>query len=133
MTRPDLNARLEAVVKQYVAPGSASAAALFRIFGVAWAGIWGGKIVQAWSQFSAETWDKVPLSDATHASMNHDHREVPRVLEQTPMPASGSAAGATGVAGGIVNIDTVDALARQIGFDARYQVNLPEGAAGSGR
>jgi len=67
----------------------------FLISGLAWAGIWGGKMVQAWSQFPAEKWDNVPLSDATHASMDHDRREVPWVLEQTPMPASGSDAGAT--------------------------------------
>jgi uncharacterized iron-regulated membrane protein len=102
----------------------------FLISGLAWAGIWGGKMVQAWSQFPAEKWDNVPLSDETHASMNHDRREVPWALEQTPMPASGSDIGAVGVEGGIVTIDTVDALARDIGFDARYQLNVPQADAG---
>lgn len=101
----------------------------FLISGLAWAGIWGGKMVQAWSQFPAEKWDNVPLSDETHASMNHDRKEVPWALEQTPMPASGSDAGAAGVTGAI-NIDSVDAFARQIGFDARYQLNLPSGGSG---
>ncbi len=101
----------------------------FLISGLAWAGIWGGKMVQAWSQFPAEKWDNVPLSDETHASMNHDRKEVPWALEQTPMPASGSDAGAAGVTGA-VNIDSVDAFARQIGFDARYQLNLPSGGSG---
>lgn len=96
----------------------------FLISGLAWAGIWGGKIVQAWSQFPAEKWDNVPLSDATHASMNHDRREVPWALEQTPMPASGGDAGNIGVVGP-VTLDSVDQLARTIGFDARYQLNLP--------
>ncbi|APX12210.1 PepSY-associated TM helix domain-containing protein [Tateyamaria omphalii] len=102
---------------------------LFLISGLAWAGIWGGKIVQAWSQFPAEKWDNVPLSDDTHASMNHDRREVPWALEQTPMPASGSAEGITGITGPIT-VDSVDALARTIGFDARYQLNLPSGDTG---
>ncbi|MDO6589285.1 PepSY domain-containing protein [Loktanella sp. D2R18] len=101
----------------------------FLISGLAWAGIWGGKMVQAWSQFPAEKWANVPLSDKTHASMNHERREVPWALEQTPLPASGSAMGADGVAG-FVSIDTVDALAREIGFDARYQMNLPSGDTG---
>ncbi|AEI93689.1 PepSY-associated TM helix domain-containing protein [Roseobacter litoralis] len=102
----------------------------FLISGLAWAGIWGGKIVQAWSQFPAEKWDNVPLSDETHASMNHDRREVPWVLEQTPMPASGSDVGSAGVENGVVTLDAVDALARQIGFDARYQLNLPQSQDG---
>lgn len=101
----------------------------FLISGLAWAGIWGGKMVQAWSQFPAEKWDAVPLSDDTHAAMNHERREVPWALEQTPMPASGSETGVGGLAGP-VTIDAVDALAREIGFDARYQLNLPRGEQG---
>ncbi len=101
----------------------------FLISGLAWAGIWGGKMVQAWSHFPAEKWDNVPLSDDIHASMNHDRREVPWALEQTHLPASGSGAGITGITGA-VTIDSVDQLARAIGFDARYQLNLPLGKTG---
>jgi uncharacterized iron-regulated membrane protein len=103
--------------------------AFFLVSGLAWSGVWGEKLVQAWSQFPAEKWDSVPLSDDIHASMNHDRKEVPWALELTPMPASGSHAGHEGVSGA-VTIDTLDALARQIGFDARYQLNLPQGATG---
>lgn len=103
----------------------------FFISGLAWTGIWGGKFVQAWSQFPAEKWDNVPLSDVTHASMNNGVKEVPWALEQTPMPASGSAAGAAVLPSGTpLNIDTLDKLARQIGFDGRYQMNLPQGEKG---
>lgn len=102
----------------------------FLISGLAWAGIWGGKMVQAWSQFPAEKWDNVPLSDETHASMNHNRREVPWALEKTPLPASGSEAGAVGVIGGMVSIDAIDALAREIGFEARYQLNVPQSETG---
>ncbi|MEM9228893.1 MAG: PepSY domain-containing protein [Pseudomonadota bacterium] len=98
----------------------------FLISGLAWAGIWGGKMVQAWSQFPAEKWDNVPLSDETHASLNHDRREVPWALEQTPLPASGSAAGSGGIPQGPVTIDSIDSLAREIGFDARYQLSVPQ-------
>ncbi|WP_299409294.1 PepSY domain-containing protein [uncultured Roseobacter sp.] len=102
----------------------------FLVSGLAWAGIWGGKIVQAWSQFPAEKWDAVPLSDDTHANMNQARREVPWALELTPMPASGSDAGVAGITGTVVTIDSVDALARALGFDARYQMNLPSGDTG---
>ncbi len=102
----------------------------FLISGLSWSGVWGGKMVQAWSQFPAEKWDAVPLSDDIHASMNHDRREVPWALEQTPMPASGSDAGTEGVRDTVVTLDTVDALAREIGFDARYQLNLPQSDTG---
>jgi len=102
----------------------------FLISGLSWAGIWGGKMVQAWSQFPAEKWDAVPLSDDIHASMNHDRREVPWALEQTPMPASGSDAGIEGVQDGPITIDTVNLLAREIGFDARYQLNVPQSPTG---
>ena len=103
----------------------------FLISGLAWAGVWGAKIVQAWSTFPAEKWDNVPLSDTTHASMNHGPKEVPWALEQTQMPASGSQAGTTVMTGGTaINVDTMDRLARQIGFDGRYQMNLPNGDTG---
>ncbi|MFT3987669.1 PepSY-associated TM helix domain-containing protein [Aestuariivirga sp.] len=35
----------------------------FFISGLSWAGIWGGKYVQAWSTFPAEKWDNVPLAE----------------------------------------------------------------------
>ena len=103
----------------------------FLISGLSWAGIWGGRMVQAWSTFPAAKWDAVPLSDVTHASMNDGPKEVPWALEQTPMPASGSPAGTPGVPDGTrVGIDSIDALAREIGFDGRYQLNLPQGETG---
>ncbi len=103
----------------------------FLVSGLAWTGVWGEKMVQAWSQFPAEKWDNVPLSDDIHASMNHDRKEVPWALELTPMPASGSHAGHAGLAEGtVVDIDTLNALAREIGFKARYQLNLPAGETG---
>jgi uncharacterized iron-regulated membrane protein len=102
----------------------------FLISGLSWSGVWGGKMVQAWSQFPAEKWDAVPLSDDIHASMNHDRREVPWALEQTQMPASGSDAGTGGVVDTAVTLDAVDTLAREIGFDARYQLNVPQSDTG---
>lgn len=104
---------------------------LFLVSGLSWAGIWGEKFVQAWSTFPAEKWG-APLSDVTHASMNHGAtKEVPWALEQAPMPASGSEAGATGLAEGVpVTLDTIVAFAGQIGFDNRFQLNVPKGDTG---
>ncbi len=104
----------------------------FFISGLAWTGVWGAKIVQAWSTFPAEKWDNVPLSDKTHASMNHGSlKEVPWALEQTPLPVSGSSAGVTGLPAGMpVNVDTVADFARSVGFNEQFRINLPNGDTG---
>jgi uncharacterized iron-regulated membrane protein len=100
---------------------------VFLLSGLSWAGIWGDKFTQAWSTFPAGKWDNVPLSDATHASMNHNGiKEVPWALEQTQMPASGSEAGVTGTPEGQpVTLDSIVALARTLGFDQRFQLAFP--------
>ncbi|MFA6153264.1 PepSY-associated TM helix domain-containing protein [Mesorhizobium sp.] len=104
----------------------------FLLSGLSWTGIWGTRIVQAWSTFPAAKWDNVPLSDKTHASMNHGAmKEVPWTLEQTPMPMSGSEAGATGLpAGSLVDLDTVAAFARANGFTEQFRINAPQGDDG---
>ncbi|WP_426033641.1 PepSY-associated TM helix domain-containing protein [Cypionkella sp. TWP1-2-1b2] len=99
----------------------------FLISGLSWAGIWGEKYVQAWSTFPATKWDNVPLSDKRHKDMNMTADDtVPWGLEQTPMPASGSDAGVTGLAMGVpVSLENIVALGRTIGFQGRFQVALP--------
>lgn len=101
--------------------------AFFLLSGLAWAGIWGGKFVQPWSTFPAEKWDNVPLSDATHASMNHTAREeVPWTLELAPLPESGSQAGRQILPEGTpLGFETVTAAARALGFGARVQIAAP--------
>ncbi|TYR34305.1 PepSY domain-containing protein [Mesorhizobium microcysteis] len=97
---------------------------VFLISGLSWAGIWGERMVQAWNTFPAEKWG-APLSDVTHASMNHDGaHEVPWGLEQTPLPASGSLAGTDAIEGD-VTIDSVAQFARGLGFVGRFQINIP--------
>ncbi|GAA4134946.1 PepSY domain-containing protein [Aminobacter aganoensis] len=132
---PNFAARGRAAWKElHVSAGFYMAVVLlfFLISGLSWAGIWGEKITQAWSTFPAEKWDNVPLSDKTHASMNHGAlKEVPWAIEQTAMPVSGSEAGASGVPEGTpVNLDTVAALARTIGFDGQFRINVPQGEDG---
>lgn len=105
---------------------------VFLVSGLSWAGIWGEKFIQAWNTFPAEKWNNVPLSDETHASMNHGAiKDVPWTLEQTPMPASGSNAGIDAIAPGTpVDLDSVAAFGREIGYEGRFRISLPGGAAG---
>ncbi|WP_422374618.1 PepSY-associated TM helix domain-containing protein [Roseibium sp.] len=132
---PELRARgrdlwksLHKVVGAYVA----LVLLVFLVSGLAWAGIWGEKFVQAWSTFPAEKWSNVPLSDETHASMNHGAiKDVPWGLEQTLMPASGSDAGLDAIPEGIaVNLDSVAAFGRAIGYEGRFRVSFPSGDTG---
>lgn len=105
---------------------------VFLLSGLSWSGIWGERFVQAWSTFPAEKWDNVPLSEDIHVSMNHGAvKDVPWALEQTPMPASGSDAGVTGIAEGVpVNADTVAALAGALGYRGRFRMSFPRGETG---
>ncbi len=103
---------------------------VFLLSGLAWTGIWGDKFVKPWSSFPAEKWDNVPLSDATHASLNHSPlHNVPWGLEATPMPASGSTAGTAAVPGP-VTLDTVAHWAGVNGFAGQYKIGLPAGETG---
>jgi uncharacterized iron-regulated membrane protein len=106
--------------------------ALFLITGMAWASIWGEKWVQAWSTFPAEKWDNVPLSDTTHASMNHDgDKSVPWALEQTPMPESGSFTGVQVLPEGApVTLDSVAQIGRAIGIEGRFRITAPADETG---
>jgi len=98
----------------------------FLVSGLSWTGFWGGNYVQPWNTFPANKYD-APKSDKTHASMNHGAmKEVPWTLEQTPMPMSGSMAGAPGLAEGTpVSLSTVTAFARSHGFDEQFRVSPP--------
>jgi len=102
---------------------------LFLLSGLSWTGVWGSQMVQAWSTFPAEKWG-APLSDTTHAEMNHNAiEEVPWALEQTPVPASGSLKGTEAIQGE-VTIDKVAGFADSLAFDGRYQINMPQEETG---
>jgi uncharacterized iron-regulated membrane protein len=133
--RPDLSLRGRALwrsLHQTLGIWMSVVLLFFLLSGLAWAGVWGGKIVQAWSTFPAEKWDSVPLSDKAHASMNHGAtKEVPWTLEQTLMPKSGSGAGIEGLPMGTpVVAESLAALGRAIGFDGRFQISAPAGEDG---
>ncbi len=105
---------------------------IFLISGMAWTGIWGEKFVQAWSSFPAEKWSDVPLSDETHASMNHGAmKDVPWGLEKTPMPESGSNAGLDAIPDGIaINADSISEFAYLLGYEGRFRIHYPNGKQG---
>jgi len=95
----------------------------FFISGLAWASIWGGKFVQAWSSFPAEKWDDVPLSTQTHASMNHgSEEEMPWNLEQTLIPESHDHAAM--LAAGTMQDDTE--MANDINVDAEAKLGIDQ-------
>ncbi|MDK9737356.1 PepSY domain-containing protein [Vibrio sp. D404a] len=109
---------------------------LFLLSGLAWAGFWGGKMVQAWSSFPAQMWDDVPLSEQTHASLNHgSEEEYPWNLEQTPLPESHDHSAMTDehshhmVSGESISLDQVVKQATELGF-TYYRVNFPHSETG---
>ena len=99
----------------------------FMVSGLAWSGIWGSKMTQAWSTFPAEKWDNVPLSDKTTESLNGSgKKQVPWGMEQTPLPQSGSAAGVAVLKEGTpLNLDTMVGLGRTLGIEGRFQIAYP--------
>lgn len=106
---------------------------VFLLSGLAWAGIWGGKFVQPWSSFPITKSKQIPISKKhTHAEMNHGAiKEVPWGLEQTPMPESGSQAGITAMQKNQpINLATVAAFARHLGYKGRFRINFPKGETG---
>ena len=109
---------------------------LFCLSGIAWAGIWGGKMVQSWSQFPAGKWgvEPNPVSTLpTHGDVLNDGKtkEAPWILELTPMPVSGTTKSENGISPSEpMTLETVDRFAREIGFKGRYQLNLPKGETG---
>ncbi len=132
---PDLSRRGRGLWKElHVKTGAWISVVLlfFLISGLAWTGIWGGQFVQAWSTFPAEKWEAIPLSDDTHATMNHGAlHEVPWGLEQTRMPMSTLiAASGDQVAPSSFSLNEVVVLARDIGFDEQFRVNVPSDPTG---
>ena len=126
---------------------------LFILSGLSWTGFWGGKLVQAWSTFPAQMWDDIPLSNETHASLNHgSEEEMPWNLEQTPLPLSqdkpaehvhqveeaseahdhskmGEDHSQHVLSASNFSIDDVIAKAQSLGF-TQYKVNFPRSETG---
>ena len=103
----------------------------FLITGLAWSGIWGEKMVQAWDSFPAGKWGNppAPVSDQTYATLNNAGKEVPWALEKKTMPASDPNTDEPRLIDN-PGLDDINQFARKIGFDGRYQLNLPKGETG---
>lgn len=95
----------------------------FLLSGLAWTNVWGGKLVQAWSSLSVTNYaTSASKSTPTHDSMNqHGQHQVPWVLEQVPMPESGS-----GSVNHRLTMDEVLHIASKQGLGGRYRVQIPD-------
>ncbi|MEZ8055115.1 MULTISPECIES: PepSY-associated TM helix domain-containing protein [Vibrio] len=109
---------------------------MFLLSGLAWAGFWGGKMVQAWSSFPAQMWDDVPLSQQTHGSLNHgSEEEYPWNLEQTPLPESHDHSSMSDehshhiASGESIPLEQVVQKANELGF-TYYRINFPRTETG---
>ena len=126
--KPDFSARgrlLWREIHKSIGVWTAAVLLLFMLSGLAWTGVWGDHYAKPWSGFPTSKWDNVPLSDTTHAALNHDLlHEVPWTLENTPLPASGSQAGRAGVSPP-VTLDSVALWAARSGFAGQYKVSVP--------
>ena len=104
----------------------------FCISGLAWASVWGGKLVQAWSTFPTEQSASNVSSTLTHEDLNvKGLKQIPWNLEQAPLPESSAPnAGLSSYFGAsTVLLDQVVDEAKEMGF-TRFQVHFPQGARG---
>ncbi len=96
----------------------------FIISGLAWAGVWGSKIVQPWSSFPMQKSSNVPLSKLPHSSLNQGvMEEMPWNLEQTKLPVSDTQV-AKSTAFKKVSIDQIVAQAKSLNMQ-NYQLRIP--------
>ncbi len=132
---PELSARRRPLWKslhQTIVRGSPSCRGVPAV-GPSWAGNLGREVRAGLEHLPAAKWDAVPLSDATHASMNHggEKRTLPlgagadadarlRIVGRRPGLPEGEAP----------TLDGIVAFGRSLGFDVRFQVNLPAGETG---
>ncbi len=95
----------------------------YLISGLAWTGIWGGRLVQAWNTFPAEKAGPVE-SGHDHSTFNGGARKaVPWNLEQAPLPAAPLVAGK----GRLLDLDEAVAAARSAGIGPRFWAGFPDG------
>lgn len=112
---------------------------LFLLSGLAWAGVWGAKMVQGWNTFPTYyTWGEKPKSALTHGQLNHgSEEEMPWNLEQAAVPESQGHHGAHDEhqtdrpydLGHSIGIDEIIDKAKAMGF-TRFKVYLPQSDTG---
>ena len=100
----------------------------YLVSGLAWTGVWGKRVVQAWSTFPAAKSKVAPDEHANHQSLNSAAEDIaPWALAQTPMPTSvpASADGSRDL-----TVDDAIRIAQGAGIGERYTVILPKGQGG---
>lgn len=112
---------------------------LFLLSGLAWAGVWGAKMVQGWNTFPTYyTWGEKPQSTRLHQHLNHgSEEEMPWNLELAPVPESDPHHGHHQPnssqdkydASRSMDIDTIDLKAEQLGLP-QYRLFLPQSETG---
>ncbi|NIY83463.1 PepSY-associated TM helix domain-containing protein [Vibrio hepatarius] len=112
---------------------------LFVLSGLAWAGVWGAKMVQGWNTFPTYyTWGEKPQSNLTHASLNHgSEEELPWNLEHSTLPQSQvqDHSGHHGTdtvsmtSHATVSIDQIIDQAKALGF-TQFKVFMPKSETG---
>lgn len=112
---------------------------LFLLSGLAWASVWGAKMVQGWNTFPTYyTWGEKPESTQLHKHLNHgSEEEMPWNLELAPVPESNPHQGHHQQkssqdkyeANGSISIDTIDLKAEQLGLQ-QYRIFLPQSETG---
>lgn len=112
----------------------------FLISGLAWAGIWGAKMIQGWNTFPTYyTWGEKPESTMLHKDLNHGaSEEVPWNLELAPVPQSQDAPAhdhanmqeaSFTVSHNAISIDEIASKAQALGF-THYKIFLPRSETG---
>lgn len=103
----------------------------FCISGLAWASVWGGKLVQAWSTFPTEQSAKNVSSTLTHEALNvKGLKQIPWNLEQAPLPESATPSQVSSAFGPTtIPLDRVVSDAKKMGFTS-FQVHFPQGERG---
>lgn len=111
---------------------------IFCISGMAWAGIWGDKLMQSWSQFPAGKWGVAPVPTSivpVHGDLNDGKiKDIPWTLEKTPMPTSQphhhTDEMTDKMAVSLTDFEKVAQLAKTSGLNGRYQIYFPNGETG---
>ncbi len=112
------------------------ALAFYLLSGLAWTGVWGGKLVQAWSTLGAARAAPGAAAEHVHGSSRRAQGAlnagatsvVPWNLEQARLPSS--AVPGASAARQPIQLDEAIAIARREGMGERFWVGLPAGDDG---
>ncbi|MFM2587018.1 PepSY-associated TM helix domain-containing protein [Vibrio sp. TBV020] len=112
---------------------------LFLLSGLAWAGVWGAKMVQGWNTFPTYyTWGDKPQSTQLHKHLNHgSEEEMPWNLELAAVPESSGHHGGHQTENDLtqyhsddsISVDAIALKAEQLGL-TQYRIYLPQSETG---